>query len=125
MPTANDMQIGGQHYNAEYQHWDWVVDVRLPYHPARATAYIARWRKKNGLQDLQKGLHFVEKTIEIGKSPSLNKLEVEGIRFFTGRFVQSNGLTEQESAFCLAVALGQYGKAKDIVALMVEEQPVG
>jgi len=125
LSSANEMQVGGNHYSAEYQHWDWVVDVRLPYHPARATAYVARWRKKNGLQDLQKGLHFMVKTLEIGKAPSLNKLEIEGVRFFTSRFAEANGLDEQEAEFCLAVALGRYTKAKGIVASMVEEQTVG
>src|ERR1700747_378792 len=127
MSSANERQIGGQHYSSTYQHWDWVVDVRLAYHPGNASKYLARWRKKNGLPDLEKAVHYLDKTIEINKSPSLNKMELEGARFLTARFCQSNGLTDQESAAMQAIVIGQYGKAKDIISVMilvVKEQPV-
>jgi hypothetical protein len=63
---ANERQIGGSHYGSgEYQHWDWVADVRMPYHPATAAKYIYRWREKNGIVDLEKAAHYLEKTIEL------------------------------------------------------------
>lgn len=63
---ANERQVGGDHYAAEYQHWDWVADIKLPYHPATAAKYIDRWESKGtpGL-DLGKAKHYLEKTIEI------------------------------------------------------------
>lgn len=61
---ANDMQVAGSHYKAAFQHWDWVGFVNLPYLSAQVTKYLTRWRKKNGLQDVEKSHHFLLKYIE-------------------------------------------------------------
>ena len=64
--SANEKQIGGSHYRGvAYQHWDWVVENRLPYLEGQITKYISRWRKKNGAQDLEKALHYAEKLLEV------------------------------------------------------------
>lgn len=81
---ANDRQVGGQHYKKEtgvwatctcgkrifvpLQHWDIVRIFRLDYFQGQITKYVMRWRDKNGKQDLEKALHFVEKYIE-GEEP--------------------------------------------------------
>ena len=57
-------QVGGDHYAAEYQHWDWVVDTRLGYLEGNATKYLARWWNKNGPEDLLKAQSYVEKLLE-------------------------------------------------------------
>lgn len=63
--SANDRQVGGDHYQKkEYQHWDWVCDINLHYLLACATKYVARWRDKNGVQDLEKSVHYLEKAME-------------------------------------------------------------
>lgn len=70
--SANKRQIGGSHYASALQHWDVVEDHGIGYLEGCASKYISRWRKKNGLQDLEKGLHFTDKTIELaltGRGP--------------------------------------------------------
>lgn len=62
--SANDKQVGGDHYRTEYQHWDFAIDVKLGYFTGQVTKYVSRWRKKNGIQDLQKAAHFLQKYIE-------------------------------------------------------------
>jgi hypothetical protein len=64
MSIANTHQVGGSHYNKEYQHWDFVCDVKLHYLLACATKYVSRWRKKNGVEDLEKAIHYIEKARE-------------------------------------------------------------
>ena len=54
-------QVGGDHYNAEYQHWDWSIDVGIGPIEYAATKYISRWRKKNGLQDVDKAISYMQK----------------------------------------------------------------
>lgn len=76
MTNANDMQIGGGHYKdaQPYQHWDFVEDMGcLPYMEAMVLKYLSRWRNKDGLKDLQKAGHFLQKLIELRrkKSPEL------------------------------------------------------
>lgn len=63
--SANKQQIGGSHYKSEIQHWDYVVANDLDYFQAQITKYVTRWKKKNGIQDLQKARHFLDKYIEI------------------------------------------------------------
>jgi hypothetical protein len=57
-------QVGGEHYQAEYQHWDWVIDANIPYLEANATKYLSRWWKKAGPIDIEKSLSYVEKILE-------------------------------------------------------------
>lgn len=61
---TNDYQIGGSHYKAEYQHWDFVTDTNMPYLLGCATKYISRWRKKKGEEDLRKAIHYIAKAEE-------------------------------------------------------------
>lgn len=62
--SANDKQVGGGHYKSAIQHWDYVIANDLDYFQAQVTKYVTRWKKKNGLQDLLKAQHFLEKYIE-------------------------------------------------------------
>ena len=62
---VNDIQIGGNHYKKmDYQPWDLICDLKLHFLPASLVRYLARWRSKNGAQDLRKALHFIDKCIE-------------------------------------------------------------
>lgn len=64
--NSNVTQVGGNHYKGtSYQHWDFVLlALSGRYLEGNITKYIARWRKKNGLQDLQKARHYLDKLIE-------------------------------------------------------------
>lgn len=63
--AANDKQEGGAHYKgAPIEHWDFVLMHNIPYLEAQVIKYMMRWRKKNGVEDLRKARHFVEKLIE-------------------------------------------------------------
>lgn len=69
MSNANERQVGGNHYkshgNATLQHWDIVDAFKLDYFQGQITKYVMRWRDKNGLEDLQKAAHFLQKYIEL------------------------------------------------------------
>jgi hypothetical protein len=65
---ANSVQIGGDHYRSEYQHWDFVEEHGIGYLEAVAFKYVTRWRKKHGRQDLEKALHYIDKLEEMHKS---------------------------------------------------------
>lgn len=63
--SANATQVGGAHYAAKYQHWDLVWEAGMSYFSGQITKYVYRARSKNGLQDLEKALHFVRKYTEL------------------------------------------------------------
>lgn len=62
MIAANERQVGGDHYASStgVQHWDlFGADYLIGY----AVKYM-RWRKKGGVEDLEKAIHVIEKLRE-------------------------------------------------------------
>lgn len=100
---ANDEQIGGEHYRASYQHWDFITINRLGYLEGCATKYITRWRKKNGAQDLRKATHYLQKLREVATegrvAPPKNVSSIQVMRFSV-----ANELTDQESILIARIA---------------------
>jgi len=80
LPGANERQIGGEHYKREgqLQHWDWAIQLGLGYLEGSATKYVSRWRNKNGRQDLEKALHFIEKLVEAAREGLVTGLATTG-----------------------------------------------
>lgn len=63
---ANETQVGGKHYQgAAIQHWDIVAMHNLDYFQGQITKYVMRWKMKNGVEDLKKAQHFLQKYIEL------------------------------------------------------------
>jgi hypothetical protein len=79
---ANSKQVGGNHYGLSgLQHWDLVVMFKWDYFQGQITKYLMRWKKKNGVQDLEKAAHFLEKYIETAKKEQHERLnEMRGNR---------------------------------------------
>ena len=65
-PTANDMQIGGDHYmDKTIQPWDYIVSNDLGFLEGNIIKYITRWNYKGGVEDLRKAQHYLAKLIEV------------------------------------------------------------
>lgn len=70
MQSANEpgRQVGGAHYRKErtkLQHWDVVWLFDLDYFQAQILRYVMRHKDKNGLEDLRKARHTLDKYIEL------------------------------------------------------------
>lgn len=69
--SANDVQIGGQHYKQEGapQHWDVVHALGWDYYVGAATKYLWRLGRKGGpekaVEDIEKAIHYLQKKREI------------------------------------------------------------
>lgn len=68
---ANSRQVGGDHYRQAAaaqgeQHWDrmWRLHGR-GYFIGQITRYVERYHLKNGIQDLEKANHYIEKLKEL------------------------------------------------------------
>lgn len=83
MSEANKKQVGGSHYAAgdKPQHWDIVAMHDLDYFQGQITKYVMRWKKKNGLQDLQKAAHFLQKYIELNTPSPQEVMKQEMLNF--------------------------------------------
>jgi len=76
--SANNKQVGGSHYKkGGEEHWDrqWRLFGR-GYFVGCITKYVERYPEKNGIQDLEKAIHFIEKLIELEKASAPAKGEV-------------------------------------------------
>lgn len=62
---ANESQVAGGHYASAVQCWDYIVSNDLGYLEGNIIKYVTRHKKKNGLQDLQKAQHYLQKLIEV------------------------------------------------------------
>lgn len=66
MSTANNTQVGGQHYKTKtIQPWDFIAANGLGYFESNILKYVSRWRYKGGLDDLRKARHYLDKLIEL------------------------------------------------------------
>lgn len=100
--SANDKKI--KHYASEYQHWDLAVIIPLGYLEGCSTKYVARWRKKGGVDDLHKALHYLDKLMETYPHNPIRKLSRSEVHYEVSRFSVANGLSivEEEFIFLLS-----------------------
>jgi hypothetical protein len=111
--SVNAYQVGGAHYakGGEYQHWDWVESNGIGYVEGCASKYVTRWRRKNGVQDLEKARHFIAKCRALAAPRQLNvlgfKMNRQGRRNRAHNmgisiidYANANGLNQTERHIC-------------------------
>ena len=116
MPDANDRQVGGSHYKITYQPWDFFCDIDLHFLPANALKYISRWREKDGIKDLNKAVHYLEKAIERDLMFTL----------LTGNTVDK-WVDQYDSADAMIMTLilrGEYSAAIECLHIVIEKNTV-
>ena len=105
IPKSNKHQVGGRHYKAEFQHWDWVAYVGLGYFEGQITRYVMRWQKKNGVEDVKKAIHYTEKLMELVGEIHVGNcvLRTKGTEDATKWFFKSSKVQDREQLICRAV----------------------
>lgn len=93
---ANARQVGGAHYRAELQHWDVIEAYGIGYLEGCASKYVTRARKKNGLQDVEKCGHYIEKLIELHDNGEGRQPRGKVPLYVCFQFVEMNKLTALE-----------------------------
>jgi len=112
-------QVGGDHYESEFQHWDWVEDSGMGYLEGCATKYVTRWRDKGtGKEDLEKARSYVTKVLQ--------KFQTQGRRNSEqfGRFCVVNMISDPlEIGVCLLlggwVDANQLYTARDMITEII------
>ncbi len=67
----SDIQIGGDHYRSKtIQPWDVMEDwmsreAFAGFLQGNVIKYLCRYRDKNGVEDLKKARHYLDKLIEV------------------------------------------------------------
>lgn len=112
--TENDhdplsYQVGGSHYkDLEYQPIEFFADVHIDFFRANIIKYLARWRKKGGVEDLKKARHYVQ------IYQAYEKLKWDAISRFVRQF------PEDTKHAMLSVLYGVYGEAVSRIDRMIE-----
>jgi Protein of unknwon function (DUF3310) len=64
--NALDTQVAGNHYkDLPIQPVEYIYANALGYFEGNVIKYVSRWRKKNGIADLEKAKHYIELLIEL------------------------------------------------------------
>jgi 3-dehydroquinate dehydratase len=63
------VQIGGNHYVKAIQPWDamqsWMTSMEFKgFLRGNVIKYVARYKEKNGVEDLEKAMHYLDKLIQ-------------------------------------------------------------
>lgn len=111
---ANEIQIGGTHYQRVYQHWDFVCDSELHYLLGNATKYISRWRDKNGIEDLKKTAHYISKAVELGIEPPATKHLEECVEKFISQLPYMN-----DREIIHLICSGEYQHTQNLISNLV------
>ncbi len=78
--VAKDSQVGGDHYSSKsIQPWDamesWLGrDAFIGYLRGNVIKYIARYKEKGGVTDLQKARHNLDKLIEVESAEGMGRI---------------------------------------------------
>ena len=64
--SALDVQVSGNHYkDLPIQPVEYIHANNIGYMEGNVIKYVSRWRKKNGIADLEKAKHYIELLIEL------------------------------------------------------------
>lgn len=63
---ADQYQIGGIHYKTKaIAPWEVIERNGMGFFDGNALKYLMRYKDKNGVEDLKKSIHYIEKLIEL------------------------------------------------------------
>jgi hypothetical protein len=63
---ADHKQVGGDHYKTKaIQPWEVIERNGMGFFDGNALKYLMRYKDKNGVEDLKKAVHYIEKLIEL------------------------------------------------------------
>ena len=75
---ANDVQVGGDHYKKKtIEPWDYIIANNLGFLEGNAIKYITRHKEKNGVQDIDKAIHYLTKLKETLEKREIRAGKVE------------------------------------------------
>lgn len=63
--NALDKQVGGDHYQTKIQPAEYIHANKIGYFEGNVIKYVSRWKKKNGIADLEKAKHYIELLIQL------------------------------------------------------------
>lgn len=123
MNEANSRQEGGDHYGgASSQHWDFTWKYGYNQFEYSSSKYVIRHKNKDGTLDLRKGLHHLEKYLEVTDGlveDPLNRSISDIIQLCV-----DYKLDDHQIKIIEAIHLGKIKEAKEWLEVYINLQPV-
>lgn len=123
--NPNETQVGGDYYRSTYQPWDFTMDVfGNDFLLGSVNKYLVRWRRKNGLQDLRKALHYLYKFIEEHRNNRITPprlLSEESSRALLKHYVLANQVGLAETDILAAMVIGRWDLAAEYTDRLIKE----
>lgn len=130
--SANATQVGGKHYKkATIQIWDYYIYNELGPLESNIVKYVCRYRDKNGIEDLEKAAHYLDKAFETATaSHSATRklhnvaLPMNKLRISLADFARAQSLTNEETDIVRIATGWQTPKdlkaARDMVQFLID-----
>jgi hypothetical protein len=104
--SANDRQEGGDHYqNGGVQHWDFTWEHDYDQFEYAITKYVSRFHLKNGMEDLMKAKHYLDKYMELGGSKLVCDRTVDDVAEWTA-LLSNEEIPELKHVYQAIVIMG-------------------
>ena len=124
--SADHEQVGGTHYMSKYAPWDFTVDMFDGcFFRGNANKYLTRWRRKDGIKDLRKAKHYLEKFLELldqGRVPFPVVKSYEARMHLVLYYANINDVGLAESNILAMMAAGDFEGAVHEVAVLIAQE---
>jgi len=103
--SANAIQVGGDHYKAsDFQPWDLIERYGLGFMDGNIVNYMTRWRRKGGVQDLEKVQHYILKLEELASDGRLPKVDGDGVGpMILSQYFDAHGVSDFREKIVISI----------------------
>lgn len=120
--SALNTQQGGTHYISEYQPIEFINDYNLNFVQGNILKYVVRHKKKNGVEDLRKAMHYCD----LGQTLKFKSNSVWWDGDKSGkvdRFIFANGLRNPVGMYFIwHLCRNRLDKCKECIEKLIEEE---
>lgn len=120
MTNPNNIQVGGSHYKSPglLEHWDFAWENDYNQFEYCISKYVYRCYKKNGLEDLKKAGHHLDKYLSlVGKRLSTGRRAMDATNW-----CDAHKLDYHQGYIIEAIHVGMLDEAKDALAKLISRQ---
>jgi len=126
--SANEVQVNGDHYKSSIQHWDFCTANRVGYLRSSVSKYITRWKKKDGVSDLRKAAHYLDKLMELEGTALAELIELPLRAISLEDFFKANDLSTPETTIISNVMSREFANLQNCrtrLYQLIEKETLG
>ena len=118
MEKSLEIQVGGAHYKSmKMQPVELIVKCNLDFFQGNFVKYISRYKNKNGREDLEKCLHYIQLRKEL-IGCKCTRCVAKHIKLYCNK----NEFSEIVAQAIFHMVLADYDKAEEFVKQIIEEE---